>query len=146
MQKGNRKMEKINFKLVSPAKQLFSGEGEMIIIPAKNGYMGVMKGHVPIIATLDVGTVIVRCEGASDIRLFVEEGFVKITPNEVVVLAENGIDLSNTTREKVQTEIKQANQELAKAVLESEKEFANYRVKIANLKLDAMVNPYYAKS
>jgi F0F1-type ATP synthase epsilon subunit len=93
-----------------------------------------------------VGTVIVRNEGEKDVRLFVEEGFVKITPGEVVVLAENGEDLGRTNQEKIEKEIKTATADLNKASGESEKESAQNKLNIATLKMQAIVSPYYLKS
>ena len=44
--------DKIAFDLVSPERLLLSEHADMVTVPGTDGYMGVIKGHMPLISTL----------------------------------------------------------------------------------------------
>ena len=67
-------MEKtINFDLVSPEKLLFNDKVGMIIVPAKEGDIGVLPGHIKLLSSLRPGRIMVYDENKS------EDGFLYIT-------------------------------------------------------------------
>ena len=49
--------EENHFKveIVSPEKEIFSSETSLVTIPAYEGEMGILKGHIPIITFLRPG-------------------------------------------------------------------------------------------
>src|SRR5260370_41537489 len=56
-------------------------------IPGKNGYLGVLPGHAPLITELAVGEITFRA-GAEEQRLAVAWGFAEVLPDKVTILAE----------------------------------------------------------
>ena len=47
----------IQVEIVTPSRQLFSGEVEMITMPGVEGEMGVLGGHAPLLTTLNIGEI-----------------------------------------------------------------------------------------
>ena len=66
--------DKMSFTLVSPERQLASGEADMVVIPGMEGDLGAMPGHAPFLTTLRPGLVTVT-DGGSVTEYFVTGGF-----------------------------------------------------------------------
>ncbi|MGE5588866.1 MAG: F0F1 ATP synthase subunit epsilon [Clostridia bacterium] len=77
----------MRLEVVTPDRLEFSGDVESIIAPTVSGYIGILPGHIPLIARLAVGVLTVRM-GASRLTLAVSEGYMEVSPRKVIVLAE----------------------------------------------------------
>lgn len=75
------------FEIVTPEKLVVRDVAEEMQIPAKNGYIGVLPGHAPLITELAVGEISYRSNGLTH-RLAVAWGFAEVLPNKVTILAE----------------------------------------------------------
>ena len=73
--------------IVTPEKKVVETAAEEVQIPGKNGYLGVLPGHAPLITELSVGEIIFR-ENSTEQRLAVAWGFAEVLPNKVTILAE----------------------------------------------------------
>ena len=79
--------EKLHFSLVSPERELFSGDVDRVDAPGSEGGFGVLAGHAPFMTTLKEGRVHVHAEGAE--RIYeVRGGFADVTPQGLTILAE----------------------------------------------------------
>lgn len=68
----------MKLEIISPEKELFSGEARSVTLPGTNGSFTILDGHAPIIALLQKGILRYnRNEKEDDIQLFVEGGFVE---------------------------------------------------------------------
>jgi len=56
-------------------------------IPARNGYLGILPGHAPLISELAVGQISYR-NGSETHYLSVAWGFAEVLPDKVTILAE----------------------------------------------------------
>jgi len=74
-------------EIVTPEKKVVETAVEEIQIPGKNGYLGILPGHAPLITELAVGEVSFR-ENATEQHLAVAWGFAEVLPNKVTILAE----------------------------------------------------------
>ena len=97
--------DKLHFSLVSPAREVFSGEVDHVIAPGTEGEFGVLVNHAPFMTTLKNGVVRVLEGGATKMRIFVRGGFADITPDGLTILAEEARLLDNVTVEEVQAEL-----------------------------------------
>jgi F-type H+-transporting ATPase subunit epsilon len=75
------------FEIVTPEKLVVRDTAEEMQIPGKNGYLGILPGHAPLITELAVGEISYRNQGYVH-RLCVAWGFAEVLPNKVTVLAE----------------------------------------------------------
>ena len=74
-------------EIVTPEKKVVETAAEEVQIPGKNGYLGVLPGHAPLITELSVGEITFR-ENATEQRLAVAWGFAEVLPDKVTILAE----------------------------------------------------------
>lgn len=97
----------LHFSLVSPAKELFSGEVDHVIAPGSEGQFGVLPKHAPFMTTLRNGVVQVLRSGADNMRIFVRGGFADVTPAGLTILAEEALDLSGVEAADVDKELEE---------------------------------------
>src|SRR5947209_4313645 len=75
------------FEIVTPEKLVVRDVAEEMQIPAKNGYIGVLPGHAPLVTELAVGEISYR-NGTDTHRLAVAWGFAEVLPDKVTILAQ----------------------------------------------------------
>ena len=97
--------DKLHFSLVSPAKELFSGEVDHVIAPGSDGEFGVLAHHAPFMTTLRNGVVRVLEGDTVKMRIFVRGGFADITLAGLTILAEEARMLDDVNAEDVQAEM-----------------------------------------
>lgn len=95
----------LHFSLVSPAKELFSGEVDHVIAPGSEGEFGVLPKHAPFMTTLKRGVVRVMRAGQEDMRVFVRGGFADVTPQGFTILAEEAMNCSDMSVADIDQEI-----------------------------------------
>ncbi len=74
-------------EIVTPEKMVVRDAAEEIQIPGRNGYIGVLPGHAPLITELGAGEITYRHQGQSH-RFSMAWGFAEVLPDRVTVLAE----------------------------------------------------------
>jgi len=75
-------------EIVTPEKMVVRDVAEEAQIPAKNGYLGVLPGHAPLITELSIGEITYRSAGTIT-HISVAWGFAEVLPNKVTILAES---------------------------------------------------------
>jgi F-type H+-transporting ATPase subunit epsilon len=95
-------------EIVTPEKKVVDTAAVEVQIPGKNGYLGVMPGHAPLITELAVGEVSYR-DGGEEHRLAVAWGFAEVLPDKVTILAETAerpseIDVERARKAKARAE------------------------------------------
>jgi F-type H+-transporting ATPase subunit epsilon len=78
---------KLHFSLVSPERELFSGEVDQVDAPGSEGDFGVLAGHAPFMTTLKEGRV-KAYDGDETLVFDVRGGFADVTPAGLTILAE----------------------------------------------------------
>jgi F-type H+-transporting ATPase subunit epsilon len=97
--------DKLHFSLVSPARELFSGEVDHVIAPGTEGEFGVLAHHAPFMTTLRNGVVRVLEGETVKLRIFVRGGFADVTPAGLTILAEEARNLGDVSASEVDAEI-----------------------------------------
>lgn len=87
--------DKLTFSLVSPAREVFSGEVDHVIAPGTEGDFGVLPHHAPFMSTLKNGVVRVLEGETVAMRVFVRGGFADVTPEGLTILAEEAVNLAD---------------------------------------------------
>ena len=78
--------DQFNYKLVTPEKIYLEGDAQMVVLPGAEGDLGVLPNHSNIITSLRPGIIKVTNSDQTQ-SLFVEEGFIKFSKNELLVIA-----------------------------------------------------------
>ncbi len=116
--------DKLHFSLVSPARELFSGDVDHVIAPGTDGEFGVLTNHAPFMTTLKNGVVKVLEGDTVKMRIFVRGGFADVTPAGLTILAEEARNLADVKAEEVDAEIEAARLKLLSLDKDDTKQFA----------------------
>ena len=131
-------MTKISFDLVSPENLVFNDDVGTIIIPGKDGDLGILPGHSKVISSLRPGRVMVYSEEKKLIKsFFVSGGFAEINPAKCIVLAESVIEIDSLEKTSIEKEIQELESKEGK---ESEEQLS-----VAKAKLQAINVSFYDK-
>lgn len=100
--------EKIHLEIVTPEKQLFSGDVDSLTVPSASGYMGILPGHAPLLAELGIGEISYTAGGHTE-YMFCSWGFLEVLPGRVVILAQTAelasdIDIKRAEEAKARAE------------------------------------------
>jgi F-type H+-transporting ATPase subunit epsilon len=100
--------EKILLEIVTPERLLLKEEVDELQIPGKNGYLGILPGHAPLISQLQIGELSYKKDKVSR-SLSLVNGFCEVLPDKVVILAEKAekaeeIDVARATASKDRAE------------------------------------------
>ncbi len=79
--------ETFRLEIATPNRLLVRADAEEAQIPGRNGYLGILPEHAPLVSELKAGELSYR-EGGRTSRLAVSWGFVEVLPDRVTVLAE----------------------------------------------------------
>ena len=127
--------ENFQLEIVTPEKLVVRDSAEEVQIPGRNGYLGVLPGHAPLITELGAGEISYRSNGQLH-RYSMAWGFAEILPDRVTVLAE-------TVERADEIDVPRALQSLAKAEdllksAQSESDFAlaTDKIRRAEVRLD----------
>ena len=131
-------MAKISFDLVSPENLIFNDEVGMIIVPGKDGDIGVLPGHSKLISSLRSGRVMVYGENKDLLKsFFVSGGFAEVNPEKCIVLVETVEEMNSLDKNSIEKEI----QELQN----KDTDEAKHQILIANAKIEALNASFYEK-
>jgi len=104
--------DKIKLEVVTPNRQVLAEQVEEVVLPSVEGYMGVLPGHAPLLAQLDVGEVSYRV-GNMRHYLAVTGGFAEVLRESVSILAtaceraeEIDLERAERSRERAQAGLK----------------------------------------
>ena len=104
--------ETFQLEIVTPEKKVVETAAEEVQIPGKNGYLGILPGHAPLITELSVGEIKYR-ENGTEQRLAVAWGFAEVLPNKVTILAETAERPSEIDVERAREAKQRAEQRLS---------------------------------
>ena len=130
--------ENTEFELVSPEQLLLSEPVEMAVVPGTEGDFGVLPGHAPMISAVRTGVISIWRDGTVDRRIFVAGGFAEVTPERCTVLADEAVALETADRGAAQERISDAEDDLAHADTDPERESAQAALEIATSLLSAI--------
>lgn len=111
--------DKLKFSLVSPARELFSGEVDHVVAPGSDGEFGVLVNHAPFMTTLKNGIVRVLEGQDTTMQIFVRGGFADVTPEGLTILAEEAVNLDSVDASQIQSDLEKARNNLLSEGAES---------------------------
>jgi len=106
--------ENIELEVVTPQKHVLHDSVQSIEMPGKDGYLGILPGHAPLLTELGVG-ILTYQKGAEKRQLTVINGYAEVLPDRVTVLAELSERAEEIDVARVRVAKDRAEAELAKA-------------------------------
>ena len=125
-------MESFNYKVVTPERIFLEGEASMVVIPGVEGDIGFLSNHSSLITSIRPGMIKVNDSSEKENSLFVEEGFVKFSNNELLVVAVGVDNEESINAEFINEKINRLTEALENA---EENKKSNIQNKIDCLKL-----------
>ena len=122
-------------EIVTPEKKVVDTAATEAQIPGKNGYLGVLPGHAPLITELAIGEVTYRA-GGEEQRLAVAWGFAEVLPDKVTILAESAERPNEINVERARKAKELAEQRLTSGDINVDVEQALAAQKKAETRLD----------
>ena len=100
--------DRLQLEIVTPERLVLTEQVDEVVLPSLDGYMGVLPGHAPLLAQLDVGEVSYRV-GQQRKYLAISGGYAEVRRGSVSVLARTAelseeIDLDRARRAKDKAE------------------------------------------
>ncbi|WP_462410240.1 F0F1 ATP synthase subunit epsilon [Neobacillus sp. Marseille-QA0830] len=101
-------MKTIKVSVVTPDGPVYEDDVEMVSTKAKSGELGVLPGHIPMVAPLEIGSVRLKKDGKTE-YVAVSGGFLEVRPDQVTILAQSAekaeeIDIERALRAKERAE------------------------------------------
>ena len=127
--------ETLQIEVVTPDRLVQKDVAEEIQIPGKNGYLGILPGHAPLITELAVGEITYRV-GTRVTRLAVAWGFAEVLPDKVTILAERAEKADEIDVKRAEEARQRAEERLHSTSTETDVERALNALDRANARLD----------
>ena len=77
----------MKLEIITPDKEIFTGEASLVQFPGIDGLFEVLENHAPLIAALKTGKIKMESQGQTQ-YVDINGGIVEVLQNKVLVLAE----------------------------------------------------------
>ncbi|MGC4377379.1 F0F1 ATP synthase subunit epsilon [Fictibacillus sp. Mic-4] len=128
-------MRTLEVSIVTPDGPVFEGNAEMVSAKAKSGELGILAGHVPLVAPLTISAVRVKNDGKTQ-TVAVSGGFIEVRPEKVTVLAQAAEKVEDIDVERARAAKERAERRLNNNQGEIDAKRAEYALKRAINRID----------
>ena len=81
----------LHVDIVSAEGQIFSGEAAMVVAPGREGELGILPRHAPLLTLLRPGEVRVQTPDGEQHPFYIGGGALEVQPSRVTVLADTAV-------------------------------------------------------
>lgn len=134
--KSKFKTPLLTVRIVTPEGIVWQGLAQFVILPCKDGEMGILRGHVAITAMIDVGVLKVRSNNEV-LSFCIQTGFAQVEADEIIVLVNQAELGNNINPEQAQNTLELAMTNSDQALNKLEKFQAKTALKVAKARLKA---------
>ena len=116
---------KLQLSIVTPERLVLTEEVDQVNIPGVEGDLGILYDHAPILTTMRPGRFsyeLLGEKGKETFHMIISGGYLEVTDNRVIVLAEAVEFLDQIDKERAKASLVKAEEALANADL-SDDEF-----------------------
>jgi F-type H+-transporting ATPase subunit epsilon len=129
--------ETFQLEVATPERRLVDEQVREAELPGKDGYMGVLPGHAPLLSALGAGVLTYDGGRSGKQVLVVDGGFVEVFENHVRVLADNAEYARDIQVDEARRELEEANRALKEAHEADTSEAALRALQRAQARIDA---------
>ena len=101
-------------EIVTPERVIYSGQVASLQAPGSEGSFGVLAGHMPLLASLQVGLLRFAEEGGNEVQMAVSGGFTEVGREQVTVLAETAERAEEVDIQRAESSRQRAEERLAR--------------------------------
>ena len=118
---------KLTLEIVTPDRSVVTEQVDEVQLPGSEGYFGVLPGHTPLLAALQVGELWYRV-GTEKTYLAIAFGFAEVLPERVTVLAHVAERAQDIDMERAERAMERAKERISKISVQSDVDFERARV------------------
>jgi len=118
---------KLTLEIVTPDRALATEQVDEVELPGAEGYFGVLPGHTPLLAALQVGEMWYRV-GQEKTYAAIAFGFAEVLPDRVTVLAHVAERAQDIDVERAERAMKRAQERISRAPAQTDIDFERARV------------------
>ncbi len=118
----------LELTIVTPEKAVVTDKVDQVNLPGVEGDLGILYDHAPILTTLRPGRLSYQ-KGSETIMLIVSGGYLEVTDNRVIVLAETAEFMDEIDSKRAEVARGKAEEMLSRADL-SDEEFKEAQKKL----------------
>lgn len=101
-------LKTLTVSVVTPSGPVLEEDYEMIVCKTETGELGILPGHIPLVAPLTIGAVRLK-KNNDTYQLAVSGGFMEVRPDKVTILAQSAekaseIDVARANEAKARAE------------------------------------------
>ncbi|MFZ7134439.1 MAG: F0F1 ATP synthase subunit epsilon [Eubacteriales bacterium] len=101
-------MNKVKLQILTPEKNFFEGEVQLIVVKGVEGSMGIMYDHEPFVTPLGIGPIKILQDNRIK-HAAISQGYVEVMEEKIVILADTAewpedIDISRAEEAKKRAE------------------------------------------
>ena len=104
-------MKTLTVNIVTPDGPVYDSEVDMIIAKTASGEIGILPGHIPMVAPLVIGAIKLKKEAKTE-YVAVSSGFVEVRPEKVSILATSAEVASSIDLARAKEAMKRAEERL----------------------------------
>jgi len=101
----------LELEIATPERQLVREEVSEVELPGKDGYMGILPGHAPLLGELGIGHL-TYLAGSRRRTLAVHGGFIEVLDDHVRVLAEAAEKAEDIDAERAHAALRRAREQV----------------------------------
>lgn len=123
---------KLQLSIVTPERLVINEDVDQVNVPGIEGDLGILYDHAPILTTMRPGRFSYEVgseKGKKDIQMIISGGYLEVTDNRVIVLAEAVEFLDEIDKERAKASLAKAEELLSSESL-SEDEFVEAQQKL----------------
>ncbi|MCZ2257543.1 F0F1 ATP synthase subunit epsilon [Sporosarcina sp. G11-34] len=133
-------MKTLKVNIVTPDGPVVETEADMIIATTESGEMGILPGHIAMVAPLQIGAIRLNKGNTTEV-VAVHGGFIEVRPDVVTVLAQSAETASTIDLARAKAAAK-----IAEADLQAKKDDTEYKKAELDLKrAKNRINVYESK-
>jgi len=95
-------MNKLNIKLITPAKTVLEEEVDEVVADTKDGQITILANHTPLVSILKPGELIIRTD-KKDKPLAIAGGVIEMFNNTLIILADTAEHAEEIDLERAET-------------------------------------------
>lgn len=107
-------MKTVKVNIVTPDGPVYDSEVAMVIAKTVSGEIGVLPGHIPMVAPLAISAVTLKKEDGSQEVVAVSGGFIEVRPDQISILAPSAEVASDIDLARAKEALKRAEERLQK--------------------------------
>jgi F-type H+-transporting ATPase subunit epsilon len=74
-----------HLEIYTPERLFYDDEVQMVIVECSDGEVGILKGHIPMVAAINIGELRILTGGKWKIAA-INEGFMEVRPDATVII------------------------------------------------------------